>query len=58
MRRDSIWAIDQNIHGAWVIYGQIGVRQYYYMTKGAAMARYKEECAKTIFTNEKRLVKQ
>ena len=37
--------VEKNIHGAWVIYGDIGIRQYYY-TKKQAMEMYKEEVAK------------
>lgn len=36
--------VERNVHGAWVIYGDIGVRQYYGYTKRAAMARYRAEC--------------
>lgn len=44
--------IEQNIHGAWVIYGALGVRQYDGYTKSQAVAKYKEECKKNLFYNE------
>lgn len=54
---NHIFFAELNIHGAWVIYGDLGVRQYYYTTKREAMRRYNEECARTVFTNEKHRVK-
>jgi len=44
MRRSKIDFIEKNIHGAWVICGEIGFRQYYYRTKQEAVNLYKEEC--------------
>lgn len=35
--------VERNVHGAWVIWGDIGMRQYYY-TKREAIARYRAEC--------------
>lgn len=49
----QIFLIEQNIHGAWVIYGALGVRQYYYYTKDEAKEKYLAECSKTIFVNTK-----
>lgn len=46
-----IFFIERNIRGAWVIYGRIGVKQYYDYTKAEAIAKYKDECKKTIFDN-------
>lgn len=37
--------IEKNAHGAWVIYGIIGVRQFYGFTKTDAINLYKTECA-------------
>ena len=37
--------IEKNVHGAWVIYGAVGVRQYYYYPKAEAMKKYLAECA-------------
>lgn len=45
--------VEKNIHGAWVIYGDIGIRQYYYYTKKQAIQMYKEEVAKTNIVNER-----
>ena len=46
--------VEKNVHGAWVIYGNIGIRQYYYYTKKQAMDMYREEAAKTNFVNKSR----
>ena len=46
--------VEKNIRGAWVIYGKIGIRQYYYYTKAEAMRRYREECKQTLITSERR----
>lgn len=46
--------VEKNIHGAWVIYGEIGIRQYYYYTKSQAMDLYREEVAKTNIMNKAR----
>jgi hypothetical protein len=29
--------VEKNIHGVWVVWGIIGIRQYYYYTKKEAM---------------------
>lgn len=44
MKRSKIDFIEKNIHGAWVICGEIGFRQYYGYTKREAKAYYKKEC--------------
>ena len=44
MLRGPIWFVEQNIHGAWMIYGDIGIRQYYYYTKAQATRMYRDEC--------------
>lgn len=46
MRRSPIDFVEKNIHGAWVVWGDIGIRQYYYYTKKEAMRMYREECKK------------
>lgn len=38
-----IFFVERNIHGAWIIYGLGGVRQYYGYTKAAAVAKYKKD---------------
>ena len=53
MLRSCIHLVERNIRGAWVIYGEIGVRQYYYYTKKRAMELYRQECRETII-QEKR----
>ena len=42
--KSVIHLMEKNIHGAWVIYGEIGVRQYYYYTKKEARSLYIKEC--------------
>ncbi len=41
--KSCIYFVEKNICGAWVIYGALGVRQYYYYSKKEAMCRYREE---------------
>ena len=48
-----IFFVEKNIHGAWVVYGAMGVKQYYYYTQKEAIQKYKEEYEKTYFTNRK-----
>lgn len=50
--RSDVWMIERNVYGSWVIYGALGVRQYYDYTKKEAIERYREECKKNIFYNE------
>lgn len=45
--------MDRNIHGAIVVYGEIGIKQYYYYSKAEDMRMYKEECKRTIFVGGK-----
>ena len=42
-KRNTIDFIEKNIRGSWVIYGEIGIKQYYYYTKAQAIKLYKEE---------------
>lgn len=44
----DIRLIQQNIRGAWVIYGAAGVRQYYGYTKEQAKELYLKECKKNL----------
>jgi len=46
---NDIWLVEQNIHGAWVVYGVLGIKQYYYYTKKEAISRYKSEIKERIF---------
>ena len=48
---DPIFFIEKNIHGACVIWGVVGIRQYYYYTKKEAKERYIEEAKGTVFHN-------
>jgi hypothetical protein len=55
MRRSCIDFVEKNIHGAWVVWGEIGIRQYYYYTKAQAKELYKEECkTKGIIVNKEK----
>lgn len=47
-----IYFTEKNVHGAWVIYGMLGVRQYYFYTKKRAMEKYKEEYRMTFVKNK------
>lgn len=48
-----IYFSEKNAHGAWVVYGALGVKQYYGYTKKEAENLYKEECNKLLFINQK-----
>ena len=50
--RNCVYFMEKNVHSAWVVYGELGVRQYYYYTKKEAHRRYVEECRATIFVNQ------
>lgn len=41
-----IFFTELNIRGAWVVYGRIGIRQYYGYTREQAKKAYKGECLK------------
>ena len=56
--RGVIHCIERNIHGAWVIYGALGVRQYYYYTKKQAVDLYRQECRNKIRSEERRVGKE
>ena len=44
--------VTRNIHGAWVIYGIDGVKQFYNYTKAQAIQKYKDNCARKYVVNE------
>ena len=48
--KQNIFFMEKNLHGAWVVYGIAGIRQYYYYTKAQAKKLYLNECKK-IFIN-------
>lgn len=54
MRKNPIHFMEKNIHGAWVVYGLMGVKQYYYYTKAQARQMYVDEYNKTYFEVERR----
>ena len=45
LKRSTIDFVEKNIHGAWVIYGELGIRQYYYYTKAQAIKLYRGEAS-------------
>lgn len=50
---DYIYFVERNVHGAWVVYGELGIRQYYYHTKAESIREYVAECKQTIFIEER-----
>lgn len=48
----DVFAVEKNIRGAWVIYGALGVRQYYGHTKLQSIAKYRQECREKIATEK------
>lgn len=46
-----VFFTERNIHAAWVVYGAIGVRQYYGYSKKEAEARYIDEYNRTVVNN-------
>ena len=51
---NPISMVEKNVYGAWVIYGLLGIKQYYGYTKTEAKRRYKAECEKKFFFNKQR----
>jgi len=45
--RGCINFVEKNIRSAWVIWGQLGIRQYYGYTKSRSIEMYKDEYWKT-----------
>ena len=54
INQNTIFFMEKNIRGAWVVYGTEGVKQYYGYTKAEARKKYIEEC-KTII-NQKQVI--
>jgi len=54
MNRSTIDFVERNIHGAWVVWGVLGIRQYYYYTKVQAIKKYREEAKEKVlqFVNQ------
>lgn len=44
-----IYFTEKNFRGGWVVYGQIGVHQFYGYSKKEAEERYKNECREKLF---------
>ena len=49
--RNYIYFMEKNIRGAWVVYGVLGIRQYYYYTKAQAKKDYLKKCSNKIINN-------
>ena len=47
MAKNIIYFTEKNIHGAIVVYGELGIRQYYGYTTAQAKKKYKEEFSNT-----------
>lgn len=52
--KNNIFAVERNVRGAWVIYGALGVRQYYGYTRAAAIEAYRKKCAEKIVEGKKK----
>lgn len=50
----DVFAVEKNIRGACVIYGALGVRQYYGYTRAAAIEAYRKECREKIVEEQKK----
>lgn len=48
----NIQAIERNIHGYWVIYGALGIRQYGGYTKDEAVRKYNDEVKRMLAFNQ------
>lgn len=48
MSRSIIDFVERNIHGAWVVWGDLGIRQYYGYTKKESMKKYRQEWRETV----------
>lgn len=42
-RKPIIYFVERNIHGAWVVWGGDGIKQYYGYTKRQAIEKYKQD---------------
>lgn len=51
INQNTIYLVERNGRGAWVIYGAYGVKQYYGYTKAQALRLYRQ--SDSIFVNEK-----
>lgn len=46
-----IYFSEKNVHGAWVVYGIAGVKQYYGYSRKEAERKYREEARNTFIVN-------
>lgn len=52
MKNRQIYFVERNLRGAWVVYGVLGIRQYYYYTQKQARELYMNEAEKTFAFNQ------
>lgn len=57
MAKKYIKFVERNIHGAWVVYGALGFKQYYYYTKKEAVSRYIKEAKESDYSNRNKPIK-
>jgi len=43
-----IYFVEKNVHGAWVVYGNNGIKQYYGYSKTEAIQLYKADAEREI----------
>lgn len=44
----DVFIVEKNVRGAWVIFGALGVRQYYGYSKAEAVKKYRESVKQQI----------
>lgn len=49
----DIFIVERNVRGAWVIYGALGVRQYYGYSREESVQKYREEVKEKILEESK-----
>ena len=49
----DIFIVERNVRGAWVIYGALGVRQYYGYSKAESVQKYRQEVKEKILEESK-----
>ena len=54
----DVFIVEKNVRGAWVIYGALGVRQYYGYSKAEAVKKYREAVKEQIMEVQNETRKQ
>lgn len=52
MKNRHIYFMERNLRGAWVVFGVLGIRQYYYYTQKETRELYMNEVKKTLAFNQ------